>query len=117
MPQNLSSPAHPWQLTRNEWDAERERLRPDVAQSRFTRTTSSQMASKSQRLQWLIGDVRRNDREQLARAGRGEIAMSAQDVEDALDRINTPVRHQDVVAWALAVGFDVPANVLRDYTF
>lgn len=115
MSQTLSNAIHPWQLTRAQWEAERERIRPDVAQSRFTSATASQMSRAAARLQWLIGDVHRVEREQLARATRGEITMSREDAEEILERINARVFHHDVVAWAQANGRDVPPEVLREY--
>lgn len=98
------SAREPWQLTRAEWNAERDRLRPNYAQSNFTRASGSEAQARHNRLDWLLFDVRKADSERLRAAQRGEFALTAAEAEDLLERLQTPVHYDDVIARAVQLG-------------
>lgn len=43
----------PWQLTKEEWDRERESCRANTAQSKFTRASGAEAVRRFEKLQWL----------------------------------------------------------------
>lgn len=106
---------HPWQLTKFEWSAEREAIRPCYAQERFTRHTASQMTTNAKRLEWLLYGVHDSARSRLAAAGAGEVTLSQDEVWELHDQIQTPINHRMVVEKALAEGQPVPDTVLTAY--
>lgn len=106
---------HPWQLSSSQWVREREASRPDTAQSRFTQASASQAATAMARVQWLCYGVREAASAKLTAAQKGQVKMGQEEAEKLLDVLATPVRHQEVVAKALAEGKPVPAHVLAEY--
>lgn len=90
-------------------------MRPNLVQSRFTRASGSQATGNMTRLQFLLFGVRDNDRGTLAAAAAGTVKLSREEVDDILGRINSPIRHRDVIEKALADGLPVPVVVLADY--
>lgn len=105
----------PWQMTRSEWAAERERVTPDTAQSRWTRGSASQAIAKMERLLWLLYGIGDKERAILKQAQKGEIVLSSEEVDDLMERINTNDPHRFVIEKALAEGKPVPPEVLADY--
>lgn len=78
----------PWQMTRKQWDIEREKIRPNVAQSNFTRASGSQSVQRHNRLIFLLYGCHSTERY---------------------------IQHRDVIAKALSERQPVPAHVLADY--
>ena len=78
-------------MTCREWEAEVEKARPNIAQSKFTRSSGSTAVQRYQRMQFL--------------------KYGARTVDPAFIR----VKHVDVIIKALADGQPVPAEVLADY--
>ena len=85
----MTAPKPPWQMTRAEWNAEREKSAPNTAQSRFTRSSGSEAVRKFERFMFLRYDARPSD--------------------------GYAVRHRDVIAKALSERRTVPAEVLAEY--
>lgn len=106
----------PWQMTEAEWDAERESVRPNSVQSRFTKSSGSEATVKALRLEFLLSGVRDGDKARWNEASAGSIKLDRDEVEDIFERLNTPVRHSDIVIKALAEGLPVPAEVLACYS-
>lgn len=110
-----SSNKAPWEMTKKEWDRERDAVRPNTAQSKFTNASKSEAVSSHQRLTELLYGVSNQASEKLRAAMDGEITLTPRELEDITDRLNTPVRHRDVVEKALSEGKPVPGDVLREY--
>lgn len=109
---------HPWELTQKEWYAERDRIRPCTAATRFHdgwRHSASEAVKNSERLQWLLFGVTQDASDRLNAASRHEIQLTPEEVDDLLDRVNTRVTHRDVINKALREGWNVPIEVLSDY--
>jgi hypothetical protein len=68
---------HPWELSREQWNTERERLRPCFAQSNLTKSSGSEATARHNRLMWLLGGVRDVVKDELRRAQRGELKLSS----------------------------------------
>lgn len=103
---------HPWQMTRDEWNAAREEVRANVAQCRFTAASGSQEVARHGRLVWLLYGVCDFARQQLNLALSGEITLSADEFAECQERIDTPVTHTDVIGKALSEGQPVPLHVI-----
>lgn len=94
----------PWQMTRAEWNAERDRLRPDYAQSNFTRASGSEAIARLNRAEWLRFDVRAEDSARMNAAARGEVTLSPDELEALHDRLQSRVTYDDVIARAVCLG-------------
>ena len=94
----------PWQLSRMEWNAERERIRPCYVQEEFTRRSTSEAVRHIQRLEWLLFGVNAEASAKLKAAARGEISMSCEEAEALLEQINRPVTYDDVINRAARLG-------------
>ncbi len=105
----------PWKMTKKQWNAERERIRPNVAQSNFTKASGSQAATSMKRLEWLTYGAKKDAQDKLRAAERGEIKLKRDEVDDLLEEINSPVSHEDVVRKAIREGKQVPENVRAEY--
>lgn len=105
----------PWRMTAIEWQRARDALRPCHVQKAVTRASGSQEAARHDRLQALLYGVCDAARYLLAAAGRKEVALSSDEVDALLERLETPVTHRDVVEKALHEGKAVPGEVLADY--
>ena len=88
---------HPWELTREQWNAERDRLRPCFVQANFTKGSASEAVNRHERLVWLLGGVNDAARARLNDVSSGKITLSDDELIDLLDRVNTPVTYDDVV--------------------
>jgi len=106
---------YPWELTKKEWNAERDRIRPCTAATRFTGRSASEATGNSERLEWLLFGVTQGAADRLNAAARHEIVLTPEEVNDLLDRVNTPVTHRDVIDKAMRDGWNVQAEVLSDY--
>lgn len=95
---------HPWQFTREQWNAERDRLRPEIAQSRFTHASASEALARHDRLNWLLFDVHADVGARLKAAARGELAMSPEEARECLETLAQPVTYDDVIARARSLG-------------
>lgn len=117
----MSAPAskveglEPWQLTRDEWNAERERLRPCVAQSNFTKGSASEAVARHQRLEWLLYNVRADASRRLKAAANGEIEIAPDEAAELLDQLETPVSYDDVIARAKALGVFGNASTVKEF--
>ena len=89
----------PWQMTREQWNAERMRLRPCFAQSNFTKGSASEACARADRLAWLLFGVRDDDR-----AALNDLGLSSAERLEAFDRLQTPVSYDDVIARAARIG-------------
>ena len=105
----------PWEMTRSEWDAEREAIRPNTAQSRFTRASASQATSNAKRLETLLYGVNDAAKAEIAAAQDEGKKIAPDRLAALMDQINTPVGHRRVIEKALAEGKPVPGDVLADY--
>lgn len=105
----------PWQMTRKEWDAAREKVRPEVVQSDVTKASSSRAVANIKALEHLLYGVTDTASEKLRAAAKGDISLTPDEVEALTDRLERKVSHRDVVEKALAEGKPVPKNVLADY--
>ncbi len=90
--------AHPWELTREQWNAERDRLRPCFVQANFTKGSASEAVNRHERLVWLLGGVNDAARIRLKDFHDGKIILSDDELIELLDRVNTPIVYDDVVA-------------------
>lgn len=111
----MDNSKQPWQMTKEEWNRERESVRPDYVQARFTKGSGSQAVASANRLQFLLFGVRSAEKNRLDAAAAKEIKLTRDEVDDLLDCINTPVSHYDVVVKALAEGCPVQQEVLSAY--
>lgn len=94
----------PWQLTREQWNAERQRLRPEVAQCNFTKASASQDIARHERLTWLLFDVHAETSARLKAAAAGECHMTREEAQACLDELARPVTYDDVLARAKRLG-------------
>lgn len=115
VPERNTGVKEPWQMTAKEWATERDAVRPNVAQSRFTKASSGEAIGNHERLQHLLYGVTDEARQRLNDAKDGKVKLSRDEVDELMDRINTPVHHADVIAKAVAEGKPVPPEVLADY--
>ena len=105
----------PWEMTRTEWEAEREDIRPRNAQENFTRHSASQGIAQAARLKALLYGVNDAASAKIKAAQKGEIKISKDEAEELLEQINEPVTHRRVIEKAMAEGKPVPPKVLADY--
>ncbi len=105
----------PWEMTQKEWNYEREEIKPNVAQSNYTRNSKSEAITSMERLFFLLYGVNDKIREKLQSAIEGKIEMSPEEAEEIQEIINTPVTHKRVIQKALAENKPVPPEVLADY--
>ena len=105
----------PWQMTRSEWEAEREAVRPNIAQSHLTRSSGSEAASRIARLEWLLYGVNDAARAEIEAAMRGAKTIAPERADALMDQINGPVTHRQVVEKAMAEGLPVPASAVASY--
>lgn len=105
----------PWQMTRREWEAARESVRPNVVQSDFTRASASGAVANARGLERLLYGVTSEASEKLKAAQRGDITLSPEDLDAITERLQMPVSHEDVVRKAVADGKAVPDDVLAEY--
>lgn len=94
----------PWQLSREQWDAERQRLRPEVAQCNLTKASASQDVARHERLTWLLFDVHASTSARLKAAAQGELAMSREEAQACLEELARPVTYDDVITRARRLG-------------
>lgn len=104
----------PWEMTRKEWQAEMSAT-DQSSIGVVTRSAGSEMARSMGRREFLRYGVTDWARDRLAAATREEIKLTADELEEVTDRLNTPVDHRDVIDKALGEGRAVPAVVLADY--
>lgn len=105
----------PWEMTAQEWDAARERIRPCVAQSRFTKASGAQAVANIKELERLCYGVKSDARRTMLDAQRGELVLSASELESVHRALNTAVTHRDVIERALSLNQPVPAQVLAEH--
>lgn len=86
----------PWEMTSNEWERAREENRPEYFGS-STKHGGAEAAARLERLEFLLDGVEVPFDPTFGFGGP------------------RPVRHQDVVASAVARGCPVPAEVLAEY--
>ena len=110
----------PWQMTRKQWDAEREACRANIVQSNFTRASGSQAVARMERLEFLMFGVNDeakaivNERADAIKAGRPSIYTTDQ-AREAYDSLQQWVTHKSVVLHALSLGLPVPPEALEAY--
>lgn len=51
---SFTIPDHPWQLTKEQWNHLRESIRPNVAQSRPSKSDSATAIRRAKELEWLL---------------------------------------------------------------
>jgi len=105
----------PYEMTAEEWNNERERLRAETRQEKFTKRSGAEELARINKLQKLLYGVTDEAKQKIEQASKGEIKLSEQELETYLNRLNTPVTHRDVVEKALKEGKKIPEEVLKDY--
>lgn len=105
----------PWQMTGEEWAVEREKARPNTAQSNYTKASKSEAESNIKRLEELLYGVSNEASEKIKQAQKEEIELTQEELELYMDRINTPVLHRDVIEKALSEGKNVSDNIVNEY--
>lgn len=105
----------PWQMTRLEWERARAAIRPETFGSSPGKASISAEQSRMSELQRLIYGVPDEAIARMREAGAGKITLSPDELESVQDRIDTPVRHRDVVEKAIQEGKPVPESVLAEY--
>ena len=90
----------PCQMTKAEWEAAREDCRPDNLQTPLTKKSSSEAVSKFERLQYLGYGVHDADSQKIREAFTGKIVLSPSEADEILERLQTPITYEDVIAKA-----------------
>lgn len=94
----------PYELTKDEWEAEKEACRPDNMQTNFTRKSGAEFLRKFNRMQFLNFGVHEAESEKLKSAMRGEIILSQEEAKEILRVLDTPIRWEDVIEKAKREG-------------
>ncbi|GAB0154621.1 DEAD/DEAH box helicase [Marinobacterium sp. BA1] len=105
----------PWEMTRKEWESEREKVRPNTGQTRFTKHSANEAVRNHERLMFLTFSVTEFASDQIRKAANGDITLSPEELETLDERIKTPVHHRDVIEKALAEGLPVPQHIQDEY--
>ena len=105
----------PWQMTQAEWDKTREDIKPNIAQSNFTKSSGSKAVARIKELTNLTYGVNNAAKEKISLAQRGDIKLTQEEADNLLEQLNTPVSHKQVIEKALSEGKPVPPEVLADY--
>ena len=105
----------PWQMTLDEWDKERAKIRPETFGDSPAKASISKETKRIKRLEYLLYGVTDEATNKMKKAIKGEITLTPDEVNVLQERIDAPVFHQDVIEKALSEGKPVPAEVLADY--
>lgn len=115
-----SDKLQPWQMTCNEWVMAREACRRGTGvPAKFTRGCSSEFILADQQREFLAFGVSKGARTLISALQRGEKRIPqdctrlAADI--AIERLETPVEHRDVIRKALREGLPVPDHVIAEY--
>lgn len=111
----------PWEMTRAEWEKERELIRPSLhaleksKQGPRGKAQTNKEVARTNRLNHLLGGVTDEASSALKEATLGKRKLTSDEVEKFTDRIDRPVTHRDVVEKAVREGKAVPDAVLSEY--
>jgi conjugative element/phage-associated large polyvalent protein/ADP-ribosyltransferase-like protein len=113
--ERTSSQKEPWQMAGSEWRRANDLLMADNAQSILTKASGSQAVYRHKERERLRYGVSDDASKKMKAAQRGEIKLSAEELETLTDRLETRVNHKDVIEKALKEGKSIPAEVLAEY--
>lgn len=105
----------PWQMTAAEWDTARENVKPEVAQSNFTKASGSQAVARNKTLNDLLYGVTDEASQKIKAAAKGEITLTAEELDRHTTRLQDRVTHRDVIEKAISEGKTIAPEVLADY--
>lgn len=105
----------PWEMSSAEWNKVVEGLRPETAQSKFTKSSGTEAVRRIAEGERLRYGVTTEASEKLKAAQKGEIKLSKGELESLTDRLETRVTHADVIKKAIKDGKPVPASVIAEY--
>jgi len=105
----------PWQMPKKLWQQELAASRAGTGIGGFTRNGGNELADKIGKAEFLRFGVSDWARDKLVAAQSGVIKLTADELAEITERLESPVTHRDVVDKALVEGLRVPKEVLADY--